>query len=149
MIAASLPLSSSNNSNTTITTGVGYNLGAALFGGSASLIGASMVSSMGPVNGMVWSGIWMTIMALMCITTAGYIEFWEKRYAQKMTTYNNALKSKSMQKYQQNQFTSTWYLNSKYNQLDTIMETNCEQESDDNECTISPFDHYESPKLYG
>lgn len=41
--------------------GVGYNLGAALFGGTATLIGTAMVTAMGPTDGMVWAGVWYVI----------------------------------------------------------------------------------------
>merc|ERR1712228_159052 len=55
--------------------GVGYNLGAAVFGGTASLIGTSLVSSMGPINGMIWSVIWMSVMATMALERLRLLNF--------------------------------------------------------------------------
>ena len=119
--------------------GVGYNLGAAVFGGTATLIGSAFVSSMGATNGMIWSGIWMSIMAVMCIGTCAYIYMFEKE----IETVNKDTPKHgkyAMNKFELNKsdiFTSTWYLDPKYNRLDTIEEANCEDSSDD------------SPKLYG
>lgn len=58
--------------------GVGYNLGAALFGGTATLIGTAMVSSLGPTDGMVWSGVWLSILAILTVVMVGFVEFCEK-----------------------------------------------------------------------
>merc|ERR1712228_463824 len=55
--------------------GVAYNLGAAVFGGTASLIGTFFVASMGPINGMIMCGLWMSINAVICASTIGYIAF--------------------------------------------------------------------------
>eukprot|EP00483_Globobulimina_turgida_P004984 UN04994 len=116
--------------------GVGYNLGAALFGGTASLIGTAFVSSMGSINGMIWSGVWMSIMAVLCIGCVSFIEFCEKQ-PNGPVSFQAKFMGKS-----ENAFNSTWYLNSKYKQLDTINEeANCEYSSSD-----EPF---KSPKVYG
>ena len=102
--------------------GVGYNLGAAVFGGTASLIGTSFVSSMGPINGMIWSGIWMSIMAVLCIGTVVYVQVFEGQIETK------ALDSKGVNKYDGNNkgFTSKWYLNPEFAKLDTIQEVDSE-----------------------
>ena len=108
--------------------GVGYNLGAAIFGGTATLIASSFVSSMGPINGMIWSGIWMSIMALLCITTCGYIYLFEKN--EKDTPKHGKFAAEKFTLNNKDIFTSTSYLNPKYNHLDTIQEANCEDITD-------------------
>lgn len=68
--------------------GVGYNLGAAVFGGTASLIASSLVESAGSTAGMVLSGSWMSMMALMCLLCVGFIEFVEKPRKARERYYN-------------------------------------------------------------
>ena len=64
--------------------GVGYNLGAAFFGGTASLIGTSFVEATGPINGIILSGIWMSVMAVVCMATVCYTEFCDEESIKKM-----------------------------------------------------------------
>ena len=136
--------------------GVGYNLGAAFFGGTASLIATSFVEETGAINGMILSGIWMSVMAILCIITVYYTEFCNNKNNEKEIDDNN--KSGKQEKlgikgYYQNSFTSTWHLNPKYRTLDTINEAG---ESDNNsffdsseENDISTYDQHNSPKRYG
>eukprot|EP00485_Elphidium_margaritaceum_P000968 CAMPEP_0202693952 /NCGR_PEP_ID=MMETSP1385-20130828/7942_1 /ASSEMBLY_ACC=CAM_ASM_000861 /TAXON_ID=933848 /ORGANISM="Elphidium margaritaceum" /LENGTH=527 /DNA_ID=CAMNT_0049349715 /DNA_START=51 /DNA_END=1634 /DNA_ORIENTATION=+ len=108
--------------------GVGYNLGASVFGGTASLIGASLVQVEGPVRGMVFTGIWMSALAIVSICCIWYIDHREKRLQridrerQRQRIGIGGDKSWSQQQLEGlkagGRFTSTWYLK----QLDPITE---------------------------
>eukprot|EP01083_Nonionella_stella_P315030 1136816_1 len=91
--------------------GVGYNAGAAVFGGTASLIGTALVSSFGSTYGMIASGLWMSILAML---TIGIVAFIVLRKAA-TESGDTAMETKS---YEAEPFTSLWYLNSKYKSLD-------------------------------
>jgi len=130
--------------------GVGYNLGAAIFGGTASLIGSGLVSTMDPIEGMVWSGIWMSVLATLSILTIGYIELYDtpKRDAmakEKAAKFNEPIPDKL------DTFTSTWYLNPTFGKpLETIPEINVESTSDGSrESWSTSSEKVISPKLYG
>eukprot|EP01084_Bolivina_argentea_P175020 303120_1 len=143
--------------------GAGYNLGAAVFGGTASLIGTAFVSSMGSIKGMIWSGIWMSIMAVLCIGCVLYIEFYEKRKLSEKEINSKCIPSDrnvcigKYNKYYQKQFTSTWYLNKLDPINEEVQEEICPIENyniDDDidssqENDISTYDQHNSPKLYG
>ena len=121
--------------------GVAYNLGAAVFGGTASLIGTSFVASMGPTNGMVLCGIWMSINAVVCISTVGYIQFCgsdQREKAAMMMDCEYAIE----RKYYQNE---KWFMH----KLDPINE----DQEDDSESTFdsysdSEFIHFTSSEEF-
>ena len=135
--------------------GVGYNLGAAFFGGTASLIGTSFVEELGPVNGMVMSGAWMSIMAVLCIGTIGYIKYCEMSGKEK-TDYPDSVTERK-KAFGQGTMNSTWYLR----KLDPIQEEGSSDDdiasftSDDDrfnsseENDIATYDQHHSPKRYG
>jgi len=136
--------------------GVGYNLGAAFFGGTASLIATTFVEETGAINGMILSGIWMSVMAVLCVGTVFYTEFCERPMDKKENDQNNVpIEKAGIKGYYQNSFTSTWHLNPKYRTLDTIDEAGESNDEDNDgfnsseENDISTYDQHKSPKRYG
>ena len=54
--------------------GVGYNLGAACFGGTASLIGSGFVAGKGSEIGTALLGVWLSVLAVVAFSIIFYVE---------------------------------------------------------------------------
>ncbi len=57
--------------------GIGYNLGASIFSGTASLIGASLVDVWGSQMGMFLTGLWMSFLGICTLITVIYVEWYD------------------------------------------------------------------------
>eukprot|EP00484_Ammonia_sp_Unknown_P025443 CAMPEP_0197026238 /NCGR_PEP_ID=MMETSP1384-20130603/6371_1 /TAXON_ID=29189 /ORGANISM="Ammonia sp." /LENGTH=548 /DNA_ID=CAMNT_0042454877 /DNA_START=40 /DNA_END=1686 /DNA_ORIENTATION=+ len=145
--------------------GVGYNLGGAVFGGTAVLIATFFVEETGPIDGMILSGIWMSIMAIMSIATIAYVNWHDSDSVEQQVTAGAEIKDRveRVKYYRQHEFTSTFFLN----KLDTIKEASSGEDamepftdsdeynsSDDDERgdgkkEDSEYHRYSSSKVYG
>ena len=56
--------------------GVGYNIGAAVFSGTASLIASALVDVLGSVYGAVCTGLWMSTLGICGLLTVIYVDFY-------------------------------------------------------------------------
>ena len=63
--------------------GVGYNLGAACFGGTASLIGSAFVAGEGSETGIALLGVWLSVLAVVAFSIIFHVE--------RSTRYRNGL----------------------------------------------------------
>ena len=59
---------------------IGYNLGAAMFSGTAVLIAALCVDISGGIYGMIWAGCWLSFLSLCTFITVIYVEYCEHGY---------------------------------------------------------------------
>ena len=76
----------SNPLTRTTLFGVGYNLGASLFGGTATLIGSTLVEYFGSQTGMILTGAWFSILSLISLIVIGYVELIQKKSSYKYDT---------------------------------------------------------------
>lgn len=92
--------------------GVGYNLGAAVFSSSGPLIGSALIDRFGKYYGMIFTGLWLSILCIITLSTLIYIDY-KNLYDLNPDTIKRATSTDKLL-YHQNKKNNNIYHNPKY-----------------------------------